>query len=100
MTAGRALVSKVIVAAVMAAGALSSTLVADSRELVRARDRYRQGDFLGAIKLLESARALDAEGLLLAGQAYYRAGNIRTAVRTGFRSRPTTGSIVHRKGPT
>ena len=89
---------KVIVAAVMAAGALSGTLVAESRELARARDRYRQGDFLGAIKLLEAAGALDAEGLLLAGQAYYRAGNIRKACglfERAVAANPTVSRYIH-----
>ena len=73
VTAGRALVpmQKVIVALVVAAVALGGTLVAESRELARARDLYRHGDFLGAGKLLETAGTLDAEGLLLAGQADY-----------------------------
>src|SRR6516164_9098734 len=82
----------------MAASGLSSTLVADSRELARARDRYRQGDFLGAIKLLESAGALDADGLLLTGQAHYRAGNMRTACsffEKAVAANPTVSRYVH-----
>ena len=83
-------VQSAIVAFVIAAGAFSGTLVAESRELARARDSYRQGDFPGAIKVLESAGPLDAEGMLLAGQAHYRAGNVRVAC--GYFERAVTAN--------
>ena len=88
---------KLIVAVVMAAG-LSRANAAESRELACAREHFRQGDFPGAIKALEAAGALDAEGLLLAGQAYYREGKIREAC--GFLERavaanPAASRYVH-----
>ena len=87
-----------VIVALVAAVTLGGTLVAESRELARARDLYRQGDFLGAVKLLETASTLDAEGLLLAGQAHYRAGNFRVAC--GFFERavaanPAASRYVH-----
>ncbi len=48
-------------------------------EIARARELYGQGDFQGAMRVLKSAGKLNAEGLLLAGQAHYRAGDVRTA---------------------
>ena len=100
VTTSRALVPirKVIVAVVMAASALGGTLVAESRQLARAHDRYQQGDFLGAIKLLKGSDALDAEGLLLAGQAQYRAGNIRVACdffERAVAANPASSRYVH-----
>ena len=91
-------IQKTIVAVLVAAVALSGALLAESREVARARDLYRQGDFLGAVKLLETAGTLDAEGLLLAGQAHYRAGNLRVAC--GFFERavaanPAASRYVH-----
>src|SRR5664279_4429308 len=74
-----ALIQHVSVAALIAAGALGGGLSAESRELAQARDHYLRGDFPGAIRLLETAGALDAEGMFLAGQAHYRSGNIRVA---------------------
>jgi tetratricopeptide (TPR) repeat protein len=83
----------------MAAGAFSGSFAfAEPRQLARARDRYQQGDFLGAIKLLKGSDALDAEGLLLAGQAQYRAGNIRVACdffERAVAANPASSRYVH-----
>ena len=48
-------------------------------EIAHARELYGQGDFQGALRILNSVGKLNAEGLLLAGQARYRAGDVRAA---------------------
>jgi tetratricopeptide (TPR) repeat protein len=91
-------IQKTIVAVLVAAVALSGALLAESRELARARVCYRHGDFVGTIKLLEAAGVLDAEGLLLAGQAHYRAGNIRVACdffQRAVAANPAASRYVH-----
>ena len=82
----------------MAVGAISGPVVAECQEMVRTLDRYWKGGFLGAIRLLETADALDAEGLLLAGQAHYRAGNIRAACdffERAVAAKPSDSGYVH-----
>ncbi|MEO8598102.1 MAG: tetratricopeptide repeat protein [Candidatus Solibacter sp.] len=68
-----------VIAVAIAVGAVGPIVAVESPQVARARDCYQHGDFPAAIKLLDTAGGLDAEGLLLAGQAHYHGGNIREA---------------------
>jgi len=77
---------------------LTVTIGAEPSELARIRELYRRGDYLTAAKLIDSAGALDAEWLLLAGQVNYRAGNLSAACRYFERAtiaNPTDSSCFH-----